>query len=224
MAKREDTAAARGLTPHDLVLEARKDRIAQVISRRTRSLVVVLDQLLDSFNMGAVARTCEGLGLQELHVIEHPEHPYRRHPGVTKGCEKWLDIHRWPDFESCRANLVGRGYALWASDLAEGALPVGQMRFEGKMALIFGNERRGVSAEALAAADGRFCIPMRGFVQSFNISVAVSATLSQAIAWRERNLGPEGDLTPEDAQELTERFTRLSVKQRAKLFPEPEGE
>src|SRR5690606_19111012 len=174
MAKREDTAAARGLTPHDLVLDARKERIAQVISRRTRSLIVVLDQLLDSFNMGAVARTCEGLGLQELHVIEHPNQPYQRHPGVTKGCEKWLDIHRWETFEACRAHLVERGYALWASDRGGGAQPIRELRFDGKLALIFGNERRGVSPEALAAADGRFCIPMRGFVQSFNISVAVS--------------------------------------------------
>ena len=210
--------------PSELVLDARKQRIDEVVRHRTRKLVVVLDQLIDTFNMAAVARTCEGLGLQELHIIEHPEAPYRPHPMVTKGSEKWLDLMIWPDFESCRVHLKARGFTLWASDLGEGARPLREVTFEGSVALIFGNERRGVSPEALAGSDGRFWIPMRGMVQSFNISVAVSATLSRAIFWREEHLGVTGDLTEQEAEALTERFLHLSVKQRGRIYGQDKPE
>jgi len=210
------------LAPAELVLDARKQRIAEVVRHRTRKLVVVLDQLLDSFNMAAVARTCEGLGLQELHIIEHPQAPYRPHPMVTKGSEKWLDLMIWPDFAACRAHLKSRDFQIWASDLGEGAVPLREVRFDGNVALIFGNERRGVSPEALAGSDGRFWIPMRGMVQSFNISVAVSATLSRAIFWREEHLGVTGDLTADEAEALTARFLHLSVKQRGRIYG-PDG-
>ena len=72
------------------------------------------------------------------------------------------------------------------------------------MALVFGNERFGVSDEVMAGADGTFWIPMRGFTQSFNISAAASACVTRAVAWREEHLGgPGGDLTAEEAQALT---------------------
>lgn len=201
-----------------LVQDPRKQRIEEVLRHRTRKLVVVLDQLLDTFNMAAVARTCEGLGLQELHIIEHPEAPYQPHPNVTKGCEKWLDLMIWPHFEACREHLASRGFTIWASDLGEGAVPLREVRFEGSVALVFGNERRGVSPEGLAGANGRFWIPMRGMVQSFNISVAVSATLSRAIFWREEQLGVTGDLTAEEAEVLRDRFMHLSVKQHRRIY------
>src|SRR5580704_13021095 len=82
----------------DLVQDVRKERIEQVLSLRTRTLTVVLDRLEDSFNMAAVLRTCEGMGLQEVHVIESPEARFVPHSKVTQGCDKWLDIHLYQDF------------------------------------------------------------------------------------------------------------------------------
>ena len=204
--------------PEELLLAQRKERIGQVVALRTRTLTVVLDRLEDTFNMAAVLRTCEGMGLQELHVIENPDVPFHPNAKVTQGCDKWLDVHTYPDFAACRAALKARGFAIWASALGEGGQSLFSLRFDQKVALVFGNERFGVSADVKAGADGTFWIPMRGFTQSFNISAAASASITRAVAWRTEHLGPGGDLTAEEAQALTERFYLLSVKQRGKLY------
>jgi tRNA (guanosine-2'-O-)-methyltransferase len=216
--RRYEELAKEGPDPSDFLYETRKERIAQVVSQRTRSLTVVLDRLEDTFNMAAVLRTCEGLGIQEVHVIENPEVPFEPHRKVTQGCDKWLDVRTYRTFDACREHLKGRGFTILASTLGEGARPLGELRFDSRVALVFGNERQGVSEDVLKGADGRFWIPMRGFVQSFNISVAVSATLTRAVLWREEHVGPGGDLTPEEASELTERFQLLSVKQRGRIY------
>ena len=113
--------------------------------------------------MAAVLRTAEGLGLQEMHVIAHRDFRFAPSDKVTQGCEKWLDIHMHRDFASCREHLKQRGFALWASASLPKSQSLLSLRFDGKMALIFGNERTGVSADAVAGSDGTFWIPMRGF-------------------------------------------------------------
>lgn len=212
-------ALGRQMKPEDFLVDARRERIDQVVAQRTRTLTVVLDRLEDSFNMAAVLRTCEGLGLQEVHVIVNPEAPFLPNSRVAQGCEKWLDVHLYKDFAACSAALKARGFALYASAIQERSESLYALRFDRKLALVFGNERYGVSPEVLAGCDGTFWIPMRGFTQSFNISAAVIASVSRAVAWREEHVGPGGDLSPDEAQALRERFYALSVKQRKRLFP-----
>ncbi len=209
--------------PDELLLDERKERIEQVVALRTRSLTVVLDRLEDTFNMAAVLRTCEGMGLQEVHVIDNPEVRFAPNGSVTQGCDKWLDIHRYRTFAECRSALAARGFKLWASALGKGGQSLFDLRFEGKVALIFGNERYGVSEEVLAGADGVFWIPMRGFTQSLNISAAASASITRAIAWRLEHQGPAGDLSSEQAEALTSHFQKLSVKQRRRIYKERSG-
>jgi tRNA (guanosine-2'-O-)-methyltransferase len=208
-------------TAESLLLEPRKERIEQVLANRTRNLVVVLEKLEDQFNMAAVLRTCEGLGLQEVHVVKNPDHPFKPNQTVTQGCDKWLDLHRYDAFEECADALHARGFTVLGSGFAEGARSLYDLRFDAKVALVFGNERFGLSPAALKRCDGIFWIPMYGFSQSFNISVAVSATLNHAVQWRVEKLGHHGDLTEADAGMLRERFQQLSVKQRNKVFPKP---
>ena len=204
--------------PETFVQPQRLDRIDRVVSLRTRSLVVVLDRLEDSFNIAAVMRTCEGLGIQEIHVINNPEYPFEPHSKVTQGCEKWLDVTKYRDFATCHAALKARGFSVYASAIREDATSLYDLRFDQKLALVFGNERTGVSEAVLRLVDGVYWIPMRGFSQSFNISVAVAMTLSRAVAWRHERLGEKGDLTAAEQQTLGEKFRVLSVKQRKRIY------
>jgi tRNA (guanosine-2'-O-)-methyltransferase len=207
-------------SPEEFLLEERLERIDDVLSRRTRTLTVVLDQLEDTFNMAAVLRTCEGMGLQEVHVIQNSKVPFKPNRKVTQGCHKWLDVHSHENFAACQKVLKERGFQIWVSDLGQKAESLFDMKFEGKMALVFGNERYGVTQEVLDGAEGIFWIPMRGFTQSFNISAAVSASVTQAIAWRIRHQGEQGDLTTEEMSELSQKFRFLSVKQRKRIYGE----
>jgi len=204
--------------PSEILVEERLRRIEQVVGGRTRTLTVVLDQLEDAFNMAAVLRTCEAMGVQDVHVVRNPEVTFQPNSTVTQGCDKWLDIHRYETFGECRAALKAGGFSIWVSAIREGATSLFEMSFDGKVALVFGNERHGVSPEVLAQADGVFWIPMRGFTQSLNISVAAAAAITRAVSWRLERRGPGGDLAPDEARELTRKFQVLSVKQRKKLY------
>jgi tRNA (guanosine-2'-O-)-methyltransferase len=201
-----------------LVLGPRREKIEEVVRHRTRSLVVVLDRIEDPFNMAAVLRTCEAFGIQEVHVVEHPEVRFSPNERVTQGCDKWLELHRWESFAAAREALHGRGFEVWVSAAQPGATSLWELSFPGKRALVFGNERHGVSDEALALADGTFWIPMRGFTRSLNVSAAVAATLGRALDWRAQPGNEAGALSSEEARALRERFHALSVKQRGRIW------
>ena len=204
--------------PEELLLPPRRERIDDVVSKRTRTLTVVLDQLEDAFNMAAVLRTCEGMGLQEVHVVKNPEHPWSPNAKVTQGCEKWLDITQHEDFASCAAALKARGFRVLVSAVRSDSTSLFDLTFDDKVALVFGNERFGVSSDVIAHADGTFWIPMRGFTQSFNVSAAACASITRAVSWRLEHHGVEGDLTGPERTALRERFSFLSVKQRGKVY------
>lgn len=204
--------------PDDLLLEPRKERIEQVLANRTRNLVVVLDRLEDSFNMAAVLRTCEAMGVQEVHVIRNKDVPWSPNAKVTQGCDKWLDLTRYEDFATCHRALKDRGFSIQVSAIRDGAKSLFDLKFDQKVALVFGNERFGVSDEVLSLADGVFWLPMLGFTQSLNISAAASACITRAVAWRLEHLGRQGDLSEPEAGALRDRFKLLSVKQRGRLY------
>ncbi len=195
----------------------RKARIDEVVASRSRTLTVVMEAFCDPQNVNAVVRTCEAFGIQELHVVEGPMKPYDRNKKISQNADKWVDVRRWSSTGECLGHLRAQGFAIYATHLDAGARSLGELPFAGKVALVFGNESRGVSAEALSLADASFAIPMRGFVQSLNVSVAVAVSLAKAVERREAERGRHGDLGPEEAAELRERFYVLAVKQRARI-------
>jgi len=201
----------------DFLLPERRERIDRAVAGRTRTLTVVLEAFCDPQNVNAVLRTCEAFGVQEVHVVEGPMKPYDRNKKISQNADKWLDVVRWKGTGECLAALRARGFALYATHLGEGSRPLGELPFGGEVALVFGNERRGVSDEARALADACYAIPMRGFVQSLNVSVAVAVSVSHAVERRERERGRHGDLDEADAAALKERFYALAVRQRARI-------
>jgi tRNA (guanosine-2'-O-)-methyltransferase len=199
------------------LVPARKARIDQVVAHRTRTLAVVMEALCDPQNVSAVLRTCEAFGVQDVHVVEGVMKPYDRNKKVSQNADKWLDVHRWRDVRACLGHLRADGFAVYATHLDPGARPLGDLSFAGKVALVFGNEHRGVSAEALSLCDARYAIPMLGFVQSLNVSVAAAISVAAAVARRAEQRGRHGDLSPAEAAALRERFYLLAVKQRARI-------
>jgi tRNA (guanosine-2'-O-)-methyltransferase len=195
----------------------RRARVDAVVAGRTRTLTVVMEAFCDPQNVNAVLRTCEAFGVQEIHAVEGPMKPWDRNKKISQNADKWLDVRRWRSTGECLAHLKGEGFAIYATHLGEGSRPLGSLSFAGKVALVFGNEKRGVSDEALALAEARYAIPMRGFVQSLNVSVAAAISLATAVERREAERGGHGDLTDREAAELRERFYVLAVKQRAKI-------
>jgi tRNA (guanosine-2'-O-)-methyltransferase len=201
----------------DFLLPERKARIDEVVSRRTRTLVVVMEAFCDPQNVNAVLRTCDSFGVQEVHVVEGPMKGWDRNKKISQNADKWLDVTRWTSTRECLSALKERGFAVFVTWLGEGTVGLSDLDFAGPVALVFGNESRGVSDEALALADARYAIPMRGFSQSLNVSVAAAVSLARAVDRREAQRGSHGDLPEAEARELRERFYVLAVKQRSRI-------
>lgn len=199
------------------MLEERFDRLQGVADERMRGLCVVLESLYDPGNQAAVFRTAEAHGLVDVHVIK-PENATKTNARqVSRGAEKWLDIHLWKETEDCVARLKAQGFQIAVSDL-DAASPLEAIDFSKPTAVVFGSERFGISDTMRAAADVRFKIPMHGFVQSFNISVAAAMTLQTARRRRARAIGANTDLTLAQRDELLAIWMRRSVAHADKLL------
>jgi tRNA (guanosine-2'-O-)-methyltransferase len=88
----------------------------------------------------------------------------------------------------------------------EGTTTPSALRGSDALAIVFGNEHRGVSEALRALSDGTYAIPMNGFVESLNVSVAAAITMHAATE------GRAGDLTAHDQQALRARFMLNSVR------------
>jgi tRNA (guanosine-2'-O-)-methyltransferase len=199
------------------LLPERKARIDAVVAQRTRTLTVVMEAFADVQNANAVLRTAESFGVQEVHVVVGPQKRYDRNKKISQNADKWLEVVRWKETAPCLESLKARGFSVYATHLGEGSCGLTDLSFAGPVALVFGNEHAGVSEAARSLADACFAIPMRGFSQSFNVSVAAAMCLFRAVERREVERGRHGDLTPAEAEALRARFYALSVKQRARV-------
>lgn len=191
------------------ITDRRKERIRQVVDERTHTVVPVVEGLYDMGNVSAVLRSAEALGYYSVHVVETSER-FKNSSRTSSGAEKWLDIHRWQKPADCYTQLKDDGYQLAVTHL-DGSVPLSQIDFTRPTAVVFGNEAEGVSEETLAHADYRCQIPMVGFVQSYNVSVAAALTLFHAHRERTNELGRQGDLSPEEKLALTARYYIRSV-------------
>lgn len=164
----------------DYVTENKKERFEAVLSQRTRFLTVVLEDLFKAHNASAVMRTAEGLGLQDIHVVEQ-RNAYDYNPYVLRGAGKWLTLHKYNRTEQnmklCFDHLKSQGYQILATSPHEYAKDYREFEIKQKTAVVFGAEETGISDYVREHADGFVQIPMRGFTESFNISVSAAIVL-----------------------------------------------
>ena len=187
------------------ISEERWARIAEVVARRSWDVVGVCDNPYDMGNAAAVMRSAEAMGAGELHVVQlHTK--TKRSQRVTAGADKWLDVRTWDERPGCIAELKARGYRIAATSLGPGAVALGELDFTIPTALVFGNERDGVSPAFLEAADVRCVIPMYGFAESFNLSVAAAIAFYHAAADRVRRTGRHANLSAEERAILRARY------------------
>jgi tRNA (guanosine-2'-O-)-methyltransferase len=210
------------ITEHDRELLAylqtfltpqRRLRFADVLAQRTRWLTVVLEDLYDPHNMGAIARSCDAFGIQDLHVIE-VQHRYQPEPEIALGSQQWITVHRYADARdprrACLDALRERGYRIAVAALRDGSIPPEEVDLSQPTAVVFGTERDGATPEMLAVADLTISVSMFGFVQSLNVSVAAALCL-YPLTLRLRQSTMEWGLSQEEREELTLDWTRLSV-------------
>jgi tRNA (guanosine-2'-O-)-methyltransferase len=162
--------------------DRRQRRIEQVLRRRQPDLTIILEDVHDAHNVSAVLRSCDAVGMIDVHVVYVRETPPRKSfDRTTSGsAAKWMRIHRHDSIERCFATVREAGMSILVTALTEEARDLHDVDMTAPVALLFGNEHRGASPEAIARADGAIYIPMMGMVESLNISVACAVTLYEA--------------------------------------------
>jgi tRNA (guanosine-2'-O-)-methyltransferase len=162
--------------------ERRQARIRACLARRQPDLTVVLENVHDPHNVSAVLRSCDATGVLGVHTIYSvEERPAKAYARKTSGsAAKWIDVTHHADVASCYAALRGQGLTILAAALTTEARSLYDHDLTRPVALVFGNEMRGVSEEAIALADGAIKIPMQGMIESLNISVACAVSLYEA--------------------------------------------
>ena len=158
--------------------------MVEVLERRQPDLTVILENVHDPHNVSAVLRSCDAVGIATVHLIYNVEERPELSRGVSGSALRWLDIVDHDSIDDCYATLRRQGFRIYATHLDENRVELFDLDLTGPAALVFGNEQRGVSTEAIEGADATVIIPMMGMVRSLNISVACAVSLYEALRQR----------------------------------------
>jgi tRNA (guanosine-2'-O-)-methyltransferase len=197
------------------ISDSKKMAIEKVLANRTRYITVVLEDIYQPHNASAVIRSCDCFGIQDLHVIEN-SNEYTLNPNVAQGSSKWVNILRYRDpdstnTEKCLTWLGQQGYSLYATSPHGSDMDVDEIKFDHKMAFLFGTELNGLSGLAKRRARQVVRIPMYGFTESFNLSVSVALFL-QTMVKKMHLSGIDWHLSEHEKQEIRLMWYRKSVR------------
>lgn len=195
------------------VTEARLKRFEEVLVNRTRHIAIGLENIYQAHNASAVLRSCDCFGIQDVHIIEN-QNKYSFNPDVSLGSEKWLTLSRYNNgdksLDDCIDSLKEKGFKIAVTSLHKDSYTVENVPISNKTALFFGTEMRGATPELESKADMFVKIPMLGFTESFNISVAAALSM-YVISSRLRKEGIKWELNDSDKEELRLQWLRNTI-------------
>ncbi len=190
-----------------MLTEERSSKVEDLVRWRQHDLTIVLENIHDPHNLGAIVRTCDAAGIGKIHVIysEEGENSKLKYIGkrASRGAAKWVDVLFYKDVASCISVLRNDGFQLYATHLGEKSETVYNINLNQSCAIVFGNEKDGISRELLNLCDGNLIIPMFGMVQSLNVSNAVAVILFEAVRQRELAGNFSRVLNPEDPKMMS---------------------
>ena len=156
-----DRTAAESLTAHleRFITPERIERVREVLENRTRYLCLVLEDIYKSQNSSATLRTCDALGIQDVHIIENHS-PFSLDSNISLGSCQWTTLHRHrgsdrDNTRDCYGALRAAGYRIIVTTPDSGSLGLEDIGLESRCAFVFGNEEKGLSEAAIEGADAR---------------------------------------------------------------------
>ena len=150
------------------------------------SFLVLVEDVQDPRNLGALMRVCEGAGVGRLLVRDRGSSPLT--PAVAKtsaGASEWLAVERISSAAQELDRLKRDGY--WVYGAAAGGEAPWQVDLTGKVVICLGGEEKGLRQHTREVCDKLIGLPMRGRVGSLNLSTAAAAILYDAL--RQRTTG-----------------------------------
>ncbi|GEA12151.1 tRNA (guanosine(18)-2'-O)-methyltransferase TrmH [Alteromonas sp. KUL49] len=179
----------------------RYQRIRDMLAKRQTDLTVCLENVHKPHNVSAVVRTCDAIGIHRVHTVW--EDKYKLRGGTAMGSQQWVRQTNHDTIGEAIGELKGQGMQVLVTHLSEKAVDFREIDYTKPTAVLFGQEKYGVTDEAIAMADQDIVIPMVGMVQSLNVSVAAALVLYEAQRQRElAGMYNEQHLAEEECQTL----------------------
>jgi len=161
--------------------EERKKKLLSVIQKRQPNISVVLENVHDPHNVSAVIRSCDAIGILDVHFIYYGGQKFPKlGEKSSASARKWVNIIQHSNVQDCYNQLRKENKKIYSTNMGKDSKSLFDLDLTQPISLVFGNEHLGVSADATNLADGNFLIPQVGVIQSLNISVACAVTLFEA--------------------------------------------
>ena len=193
--------------------EERLRKLKRIAAQRQAGFTVVIEDVFDPHNLGAIARSCDAFGIQEINVIfeTHPEFdPKEVGKNSSTATNKWLNYHIHYSTESALHALKDEGWQLVATVIDEEATSIFDVEMSHpKIALLIGNEKTGLSATAISLADRKITIPMRGIAQSMNVSVSAALMIYEVTRQRIERFPENLGMEPEQGASTLDYFLEM---------------
>lgn len=194
--------------------DRRSALIKEVANRRQTNITVVLENVHDSHNIGAVMRTCDAVGIPEIYVLnsDNPNgfRKFRLGKRTSAGSRKWVDVHVFQHTQACVDAIRLKYDLIVGTHLGKTSTDVYKTDLSQSIAIVFGNEAKGITDELIPHLDGNIFIPMMGMVKSLNISVACAIVLYEAYRQRQEKGMYDGSA---DNVEIIERYMKRGYEQ-----------
>ena len=159
-------------------------RLKAVLDRRQPDLTVLAEDVHKPHNISALVRTCDAVGVHQIHVVS-PGGDFERHHMVSGGSRKWVRTRLHRDVRAAAQWLHEHDFQILAAHFSDTAVDYRQADYTRPTAVLVGAELAGVRPEAASLADAHIIVPMRGLVGSLNVSVATAVILYEAARQRE---------------------------------------
>lgn len=165
------------------MLPERFNKLKKILSRRQPDLTVLLEDVQKPHNLAAIARTCDAVGIDEIHAVTNIK-ALRLSQMAAGGIRRWVALNKYKTTEAAFENLKSQDMQIVVTHLSDETIDYKKIDYTKPTAIIAGSEYEGVSDYAVEHADYCISIPMLGMVQSLNVSVAISIILYEALNQR----------------------------------------
>lgn len=154
-------------------------RICDMLARRQPDLTVCMEQVHKPHNVSAIIRTADAVGVHEVHAV-WPGNRMRTMVSTAAGSNAWVEVKTHRSISDAISHVKASGMQVLATHLSEKAVDFREIDYTRPTCILMGQEKTGITQEALDLADRDIIIPMIGMVQSLNVSVASALILYEA--------------------------------------------
>ncbi|BCX13874.1 MAG: RNA methyltransferase [Candidatus Dojkabacteria bacterium] len=147
-----------------------------------KDIFVILDNIRSALNVGAIFRTCEGLGVKKIFLTGiTPYPPHKKLQKTALGATEWVEWEYFKQNEDCINKLQSLNIPIITAEITKNSVPFHKFKYPDKLGIVFGHEITGVSLSFLTNSLGTVHIPMQGQKESLNVATSAGIIISHII-------------------------------------------